>query len=84
MKGITQVTDYRTCFGGSDSGKRVLGHLLAEAGYFDTDLKTPEEQAVLNYAKKILANLGIFSIKEDGKVEGIDVFVNKIFEMPAR
>ncbi len=75
-----QVNSYRTCFS-TDSGKRVLGHLLVNAGYFDTDLKTPEELAVLNYVKKILLNIGLFSIK-NRKVIGIDSFVNKLFEVP--
>ena len=53
--------DYRTCFS-SDVGRRVLGHLLAEAGYFDDDLQTPEEIAVENYAKGILRRMGILDI----------------------
>ena len=76
-----QIASYRTCFS-TDAGKRVLGHLLVEAGYFDTDLKTPEELAVLNYAKKILANVGLFSMKKK-KITGIDSFVNKLFELPS-
>jgi hypothetical protein len=76
-----QTASYRTCFN-TDAGKRVLGHLLLEAGYFDVDLKTPEEQAVLNYAKKILKNIGLFSMKENGIV-GIDSFTNKLFELPS-
>lgn len=80
-KGMGQIASYRTCFS-TDAGKRVLGHLMSEAGYFDTDLKTVEELAVLNYAKKILVNIGLFSIKEN-KVIGIDSFVNKLFELPS-
>lgn len=80
-KGMGQIASYRTCFS-TDAGKRVLGHLLLEAGYFDVDLKTPEEIAVLNYAKKILKNIGLFS-KEGNKVVGIDSFVNKLFELPS-
>jgi hypothetical protein len=54
----TQI-DYRTCFS-SEVGRRVLSHLLIEAGLFDNDLKTPEELAVENYAKGILKNMGLF------------------------
>lgn len=75
----SQTTWYRTCFG-TDAGKRVLSNLLLEAGYFDTDLKTLEELAVLNFAKKILSNIGLF-FERDGKIVGIDTFVNKLFEL---
>jgi len=76
---IVQQASYRTCFS-TDAGKRVLGHLLVEAGYFDTDVKTPEETAVLNYAKKILKNMGLF-FEKDNKIIGVDSFVNKLFEI---
>jgi len=79
-KGMGQTNSYRLCFG-TDAGKRVLGNILVEAGYFDTDLKTPEEQAVLNFAKKILNKMGLFQVK-DNKLIGVDTFVNKLFEMP--
>ena len=59
----SQITSYRTCFT-TDAGRRVLAHLLTEAGYFDYDLKTSEEMAVLNFAKKILVNLGIGNTPE--------------------
>ena len=72
------ITSYRTCFS-EDAGKRVLAHLLIEAGYFDTDLKTPEEQAVLNFAKKIIANLGICVDPKD-----TSYFVDKLFELPVK
>ena len=70
-----QINSYRQCFS-SDAGKRVLGHLLLEAGYFDTDLSTPEEIAVQNFAKKILKNMGIH------KLETVDYYVDKLFELP--
>ncbi len=58
MENDNQVISYRQCFS-TDAGKRVLGDLLIEAGYFDVDMKTTEELAVLNYAKKIIKNMGI-------------------------
>ena len=51
--------DYRNCFS-TDVGRRVLGHMLLEAGFFDTDLKTPEEIAVENYVKNILKVMGVY------------------------
>ena len=71
----SQITDYRQTFI-SDSGKRVLTHLLAEAGFFDCDLKTVEELAVLNFAKGILKNMGICNTPDN-----IGQFVNKLFEI---
>lgn len=70
-----QITDYRQTFM-TDNGKRVLAHLLAEAGYFDCDLKTTEELAVLNFAKNILKNMGICNTPDN-----IGQFVNKLFEI---
>lgn len=49
---------YRTCFL-TDPGRRVLGDLLIQGGYFDTDLKTTEELAVLNFVKMIIKKMGI-------------------------
>lgn len=81
-KGMEQAGSYRLCFG-TDAGKRVLGHLLADAGYFDTDLKTTEELAVENFVKKILINMGLFPA-ERGKIVGVEEFVNKLFELPSK
>ena len=69
------TTSYRQCFS-SDAGKRVLAHLLREAGYFDTDMKTTEELAVLNFANKIIKNLGICNTNES-----TEEFVRKLFEL---
>ena len=76
-KGIDQTNSYRLCFS-TDSGKRVLGHLLAEAGLFDTDLKTTEELAVENFAKKILKNMGIYDL------DSVESYVNQLFQLPSR
>ncbi len=69
------LVSYRQCFG-SDAGKRVLANLLHHAGYFDTDMKTTEELAVLNFVKGIINNLGITN--DEGSFKE---FVNKLFEM---
>ena len=69
------INSYRSCFM-SDSGRRVLGHLLLDAGYFDTDLKTPEDIAVRNFVTRILKNCGI-----GNKVQTMTGFVDKLFEL---
>ena len=51
--------DYRNCFS-SDVGKRVLGHMLLEAGFFDSDLKTSDELAVENFMKNVLKIIGVY------------------------
>jgi len=54
--------DYRNCFS-TDVGKRVLGHLLLEAGFFDSDL-SPEEVAVENFMKNVLKRMGVYDDPE--------------------
>ena len=51
--------DYRNCFS-TDVGKRVLGHMLLEAGFFDSDLKTSDELAVENFMKNVLKIIGVY------------------------
>lgn len=50
--------------------------MLREAGYFDDDLKTSEEQAVLNFVKMIVKNMGITNT-----IESSEEFVRKLFEL---
>ena len=69
------ITDFRTCFG-TDAGRRVLGHLLIEGGYFDSDLETEGELAVQNFTKRIFRNLGICS-----KPESVRGYIDKLFEI---
>ncbi len=71
-----EVASYRTCFS-TDAGQRVLGDILLEAGFFDTDKFTPEEIAVQNFAKGILKKIGICKDPKD-----MDSFVQKLFELP--
>ena len=68
------LIDYKTCFT-TNTGRRVLCHLLMEAGLFDTDIKTPEEVAVENYAKQILKNMGLFG-KVDKAQQITDAMLN--------
>jgi len=70
--------DYRTCFT-AKSGRMVLTDLLMDAGFFDDDLKTTEEAAVENFAKKILFKMGVYD-KKDLKQQ--ERFVDNLFELP--
>ncbi|KKN47297.1 hypothetical protein LCGC14_0664020 [marine sediment metagenome] len=61
----TQQAIYKECFATS-TGKEVLGQILVDAGYFDHDLKTTEELAVLNFVKgTILAKIGLHPKRTD-------------------
>lgn len=68
----TQIT-YRSVFGSAE-GRKALGMLLIDLGFFD-EADTPEQTALRNFAKRLLNKLGLFEI------ENIDKFVNKIFEI---
>ena len=70
------IASFRACFG-TDSGKRALGQILMDGGYFDTDLKTEGEIAVQNFVKKIVKNLGICKDPQD-----VGSYVQKLFELP--
>lgn len=76
-KGIDQISSYRMCFS-TDAGKRVLGDILINAGYFDTDLKTSGEMAVQNFAKRIVKKLGICQTPE-----GVSEYVNGLMNLRA-
>ena len=69
---------YRQCFM-TDSGKFVLGDLLKQCGYFDADIKSPEEIAVQNFVKIILKNMKVVDTEEK-----IPEYVNKLFELSAK
>ncbi len=74
------VTDARTCFLGSDAGKRTLANMLTEAKFFAV-IHTLEEQAVENFVKVILGWTGSYPIEGHSGKERIDIFVNKLTEM---
>ncbi len=74
------VTDARTCFLGSDAGRRTLANILTEAKLFSL-IHTPEEQAVENFAKIILGWTGSFPIEGHSGKDRIDSFVNKLTEI---
>ena len=74
------VTDARTCFLGSDAGKRTLANILTEAKFFAL-IHTPQEQAVENFIKIILGWTGSYPIEGKSSKERIDGFVNKLTEL---
>jgi len=60
---------YREVFG-TRVGKQVLANMLAELGYFNEIIATPEEIAHLNYARRLLSIMGIMQAKNvEGMVE---------------
>jgi len=76
MKDTTQA-DFRACFS-TAAGRRTLGKILIDGGYFDTDLTRPEEVAVQNFVKLILKNCGFVPL------ENIESYINKLFELPVK
>lgn len=71
-----KTTDYyRTVFCGAD-GIKVLAHILADTGFFDDTLKTPEEVALCNYGKRILKRLGIIDL------QNLEYFAKTFVEAP--
>ncbi len=74
------VTDARTCFLGSDAGRRTLANMLTEARFFNT-IHTLEEQAVENFVKIILGWTGSYPIEGHSSKEQIDMFVSKLTEI---
>lgn len=90
-KDNTQRDVYRQCFT-APKGRECLTMLLIKAGYFRTDLKTTEELAVLNFAKGILKDLGLYEKTEIGrdcaksitlyKYKLAGTYVNKILDLP--
>ena len=79
-KGINIVTDARTCFLGSEAGKRTLANMLTEAGFFKLN-HTPEEQSVVNFVKILLGWTGSFPIEGHSSKDRIDKFVSMLCSM---
>ncbi len=69
--------DYRVCFS-TDAGKRVLADMLSEAGFF-TQLVTPEQQAVENFMKCVLNNMGVCPVETE-KLK-IDEYIVNLLNM---
>ena len=73
-----ETATYRACFF-TDPGKWVLGDILINSGYFDSDLSTEGEIAVQNFAKRIIRKLGICTTPED-----VGGYVQKLMELPSK
>ena len=71
------ITDARTCFLGSDAGKRTLANILTEAKFFSLT-HTAEEQAIENFAKIILGWTGSFPMEKKSSKYRIDKFVSNL------
>jgi hypothetical protein len=69
-------TDYCSFFE-SDAGQRVLADMLLEGGFFKLN-GTPEEQAVQNFLKTVLAKTGKYPIEGVADVSRLVSFVNRI------
>jgi len=70
-----ETTFYRTCFM-TDAGKTTLSHMLAVGGYFDDDIETVGEMAVVNFLKGILKRIGIYD------KESTRSYVDNILNIP--
>jgi hypothetical protein len=70
------VDYYRQCFQ-SEHGKRVLANMMLEAKFFD-HTHTPEEQAVENFMKTILAKTGCYN------KGNIDAYINNLMALPRK
>ena len=66
--------DLRNCFS-TDVGKRVLGQLLLDAGFFDSDIKTTEDAAVENFMKQVLKTMGVYD-DPDKMIQVVNGLIN--------
>jgi len=77
--------EYRAVFG-SDTGRRVLTHILCEMGYFRIGQTTPEAIALNNQAKRILESCGMLTRMKNPQdmaaVQNFEDIVNALFNVP--
>lgn len=72
------ISLYREVFSGIN-GKKVLGHMLVELGFFDEVVPGDESAVALqNYSKHLLFRCGIF------KAGNIDFVMEVLFNIPYR
>ncbi len=80
MPKFNKKLDARTCFS-TDAGKRYLGSMLAEAGFFE-QLVTPEQQAVQNFMKIVLSDMGVWPVDGEKKyTDRVDELVTNLLNM---
>ena len=61
--------DYRNLFS-SDTGKRVLAHMLTELGFFSRSITSPREIHLSNYARELAGHCRIIAeLESDGCVD---------------
>ena len=61
----------------SAEGKEVLAHMLRNAKFFDY-ITTPEEQAVENFVKEILSDIGVWNM------DNANSFVELLTNLPVK
>lgn len=69
-------TDYCSFFA-TDAGQRVLADMLLEGGFFKLN-HTPEEQAVQNFLKTVLAKTGKYPVEDMSDARRIVSYVSHI------
>ncbi len=62
-------------------GQRVLANMLLEGGFFRLN-KTPEEQAVENYLKILLAKTGRYPIEGVSSIDRVSMYVAGFVHRP--
>lgn len=75
-------TDYCEFFA-TGAGQRVLADMLLEGGFFKLN-KEPEEQAVENFLKIVLAKTGKYPIEGVSDVNRLVQFVNRLSRQQKR
>lgn len=66
---------YREVFG-SERGQEVLAHMLAELGYFNEIVSTPQDTTLMNYARRLLKIMGVL------QPSNIPLLVNELMRLP--
>lgn len=62
------IEDYRYTFARDERTRHVLIHILHDLKFFEENIDTPEDLALINAAKRLLRNLGIW---REGQEEDI-------------
>ena len=58
----------------SPEGRAVLTDILNDLGHLQMDISTPEEIALSNYAKQLLAKLGVWQPHNEKRI--VDAYLN--------
>ena len=72
----SQMVDaYREVFS-SQTGRRVLTHMLGELNFFNEEVSETEEVVLSNYARHLLANIGVYSYVNLMDLDLINAFMD--------